>query len=481
MTALASICDFKDWIGPMVVKELRQGLRAKSFIGVFLGLQAMLVIITATMADAGGSNEAISMWFWGFINLVFIVIMPLRGFNTISQEARHKTLELVLMTRLDARRITYGKWFALYAQTLLFSISLLPFVIMRFFLGGVELATEIYVLILFTINSGALTALSVGVSAQPSALLRGAAALGIVFSFFPAQGILVQSFVYNFGSSMTLWASTEFWASFGTILLISAFVTLFMIDFGAGYIAPDAQNISTRKRLLTIGFVFLLLGFCLIPTVESRLMVGLALVFASIPCIDALCERPAAVASLYTPFVRRGFLGRLLGRFFYPGWQSGFFFALLISGAIGVFFYLSFYDPDPELRFLIAIVSFGVLIFPVAIIQYILPKTANPFVLYILIQLVTLAFCFAFLAIDNSSDSSGILPKLSFIPWASLIVSGNDYNYDAGKTPLITGSIATGVLIILLMGKALPIFRQIGQLEKVVADQLAGERKTLDG
>ncbi|MEM0895984.1 MAG: hypothetical protein AAGJ79_03785 [Verrucomicrobiota bacterium] len=481
MTALASIQDFKDWIGPMVVKELRQGLRTKSFIGVFIGLQTMLVIITIAMADAGSSGESISAWFWGFINLTFIVLMPLRGFNAISQEARHQTLELVLMTRLNARRITYGKWFALYAQTLLFSISLLPFVIMRFFLGGIEIATEIYILLLFTIASGALTAISVGVSAQPSALLRGAATLLIVFAFVPAQGFLVQFLFFDTRSSMTLWASSEFWASFGATVFVVAFVILFMVEFGAGYIAPDADNIATRKRLLTLGFVVVILGFAFAPAIELEAMVGISLIFATIPCIDALCERPAAVASLYTPFVRRGHPGRMAGRLLYPGWPTGLFFSLLIAGILGVAYFKSFPSVDEELRLLSPVICFGILLFPVFVIQLITPKTTNPFVLYILYQLITLAFCFAMLAIDSGNDSSHVLPLASFIPWAAVLVIGNDHLYDSTTTPLFLGTISSAILFLILLIKASPLLRQIGRLEVAVSDQLASERNSLDG
>ena len=39
------IADFPDWFGPMLVKELRQGLKTRGFVFSFIGLQTVLVLV----------------------------------------------------------------------------------------------------------------------------------------------------------------------------------------------------------------------------------------------------------------------------------------------------------------------------------------------------------------------------------------------------------------------------------------------------
>lgn len=44
--ALEGLSDFPEWLDPMVVKELRQGLRARWFVAPFLLLQALACFVT---------------------------------------------------------------------------------------------------------------------------------------------------------------------------------------------------------------------------------------------------------------------------------------------------------------------------------------------------------------------------------------------------------------------------------------------------
>jgi hypothetical protein len=50
--------DFSDRLSPMLVKELRQGLRTKAFIGVFLALQIILGVILLGAVSVSSSYQA---------------------------------------------------------------------------------------------------------------------------------------------------------------------------------------------------------------------------------------------------------------------------------------------------------------------------------------------------------------------------------------------------------------------------------------
>ncbi|MGB0774658.1 MAG: hypothetical protein ACPGUY_02355, partial [Akkermansiaceae bacterium] len=52
------ITDFPDKVNPMVVKELRQGLRGVSFVILFIAIQAALALILLTTAAAASYENA---------------------------------------------------------------------------------------------------------------------------------------------------------------------------------------------------------------------------------------------------------------------------------------------------------------------------------------------------------------------------------------------------------------------------------------
>ena len=50
--------DFPDRFSPMLVKELRQGLRTYTFVIVFLALQAILTFVLCATGAVGGSSHS---------------------------------------------------------------------------------------------------------------------------------------------------------------------------------------------------------------------------------------------------------------------------------------------------------------------------------------------------------------------------------------------------------------------------------------
>ena len=151
--------DFADWFSPIIVKELRQGMRARAFLGIFLAIQFfMIVCVLISLGD--GSHDAAAGFFWTFIGGAILFAMPLRGLATLNGEMKGNTMELMLLTQLSAWRITAGKWLALVLQTLLLVCAVLPYVVLRYFLGGVNLVDDLAMLGFMLIGSALATALA---------------------------------------------------------------------------------------------------------------------------------------------------------------------------------------------------------------------------------------------------------------------------------------------------------------------------------
>jgi ABC-type transport system involved in multi-copper enzyme maturation permease subunit len=167
--------DFSDRISPMLVKELRQGMRAKTFIMVFLALQTFLALILFSAGAASTSDSVggtISSIIFTFFSIAVLVIQPLRGTNALSSEVKGNTIDMMVLTRLSAWRIVWGKWIAIISQSALLFVTIIPYLILRYFFGGMNLVAEITALFLVFLTSMALTAVTVGLSGCSSVIIR---------------------------------------------------------------------------------------------------------------------------------------------------------------------------------------------------------------------------------------------------------------------------------------------------------------------
>jgi ABC-type transport system involved in multi-copper enzyme maturation permease subunit len=167
-----------DRFGPMTVKELRQGLRRSMFVIPFLAIQALAAAAMAAEfgRDAGGRfSEYVGVMnvvllfvsgpFWMVVSAVCAVVMPLGGLALMGQEMEEGNHELLLLTRLNRWSVVRGKFLMLWGLCALTFFSLLPYVVVRYFIGGIELPREV---------ACSLTVL--GLSAMISAGMIGASA-----------------------------------------------------------------------------------------------------------------------------------------------------------------------------------------------------------------------------------------------------------------------------------------------------------------
>ncbi len=479
--AAEKLTDFKDWIAPMIVKELRQGTRTRVFSIAFILLQAALIIVMLTsIADRGASRETAG-WFWFCIATAFMVVMPLRGFGAVANEMRMGTMDLILLTRQSSWRIMFGKWAALFSQTLLVAAALLPFVVIRYFVGGINMVEEVIWLLLLTINSAVFTALSVGMSGQHSVILRVTSALAIVtggFVFFGAG--IMDTMMRGHGLVGLVGGGIEVWPFLGLYALFALFATYYLLDMGATFFAPVAENHSTRKRLIALLFMGIVLGSTWFG-VDAEFASMMAAIPMIVVMIDALTEHPAPVASVYVPFVRKGPLARIAGKFLYPGWQTGLIFTIIVSGILCWFIiHVQALDDVDDLAVLVGLV--GTLIFPIVIKELLFSRYSNPFALYVFVQLIIIIAGSLLLAMDHEGrGGTEFLWYLSPIPFIGVLIAGNSNSYDAGSEILVLNCFSAAVCFLILFVKAFPIQRRLVELENVVAKMIAKERDALSG
>jgi ABC-type transport system involved in multi-copper enzyme maturation permease subunit len=128
------LTDFPERLSPMLVKELRQGMRTKAFVAVFLTLQIILGVILLSAGAAASSDDAgetISNIIFIFFSIAVLIIQPMRGITSLSSEVKGNTIDMMVLTRLSAWRIVTGKWASIVSQSALLLVTIIPYLILR--------------------------------------------------------------------------------------------------------------------------------------------------------------------------------------------------------------------------------------------------------------------------------------------------------------------------------------------------------------
>ncbi|OYW30849.1 MAG: hypothetical protein B7Z47_02900, partial [Chthoniobacter sp. 12-60-6] len=338
-TALPLLRDFSDRFSPIVVKELRQGLRTRFFTSALILFHALIILLLCT-ATLGAPVEAVNGIFWGIAGFMLLVVMPLRGFSSLHTETTDGTLDMLTLTSIPSFRILYGKWAALYSQSLLVAGSILPYMVARYFFGGVEILREAVALVMLGLGSGIITAGLLAFSAQTPVLLRIFLAVGIgagamplgFFTAFLVSTSQADSLVREF-FALARWEQCSL---VGGILALSVYVVYYFLALGSSRIAPPSENHSTRKRLVAFfahGVLMtagLLLAF-FNKDADVAMFAYVPLMFMTlIVCMDVMTEDMPRFPTAVSAIAQRGRLVRLTGRILHPGWASGVWFSALL-------------------------------------------------------------------------------------------------------------------------------------------------------
>jgi len=188
---------------PMVLKELRQGLRRGSFLIPFmlihlLAIASLYVEFFSTIELGYNQYTGVMQMglffeftpFWWVAGAVCIVLMPLGGLVLMGEEMDEGNYELLQMTELSRWQVVMGKLLAIWSITLLTFSSLLPYLIVRYFVGGMDVWRNIVLIFTVVLASAMVGAGAIGASAFKNPFARVAVFLLFVVSMV-ASGLSV--------------------------------------------------------------------------------------------------------------------------------------------------------------------------------------------------------------------------------------------------------------------------------------------------
>ena len=470
------LSDFPDRLSPMLVKELRQGLRTRSFIAVFLALQAILaVILLAAGAGATSDNagDTISNIIFVFFSIAVIIIQPMRGIAALSSEVKGNTIDMMVLTRLSAWRIVAGKWSAIVSQSALILVTIVPYLILRYFFGGMNLFGEIMFLALIFLSSATLTAVTVGLSASSSVILRSVLPMiALPIGAYSMLMMLMFNGMRGGGggiAEIVSLSTTESQIGVSLYIATCAYAGFFFLSIGTSLIAPYAENHSTLRRLISfvVTCIAAMIGSTDLVTDADVLPLLFTMILAPVFAIS-LTEFAPLVSPTYSRFTKFGLPGKLAGFFLFPGWPSGVFFCALLSLISAIPFVLNDHSYGDD-HYMYGLICLASLLFPAVVVNLLRTQGAQRVSNYVLFLIASGVITAVLAGIAESMSSKGFLWLFLWIP---PVLFALEEMSRSGDAVLIASVAITLILFGILIVMALAAYRKsLVEIEKSINPQ----------
>jgi hypothetical protein len=452
---------------------LRQGLRAKTFVGVFLGLQLFLGIVmlfATTASGLDGAGEAVSRIIFLFFSLAVLIVQPLRAINALHSEIKSTTLDMMVLTRLNARRIVAGKWASIVGQTLLLFVSIVPYLILRYFFGGMNLFTELLALGSIFVFSACLTAFNVGLSSNAAIIVRGIVPLiiaVIIFSFLMAMVAEFDDFLELF----TL-ADQETMAVYWGLMIGSVYLAWITFGLGVSAIAPAAENHSSLNRVVTLAMMAVAGVILYLANADAEVIPFIIGAVAFPGLLASITEPNHLLPRVTLPFVRRGFIGKFCGMFLYPCWSAGVHFSALLSVLIlavgGIMAMTATTSRFGEEEFTVLCSLIGAALFPALFLAFFQKRIQNRLGLYLAILIASFGLMLALVAVAESTNADASMWLFVWLPPVHLYLIDNSGTSDTAV--LLTSMLFTCLYLGILLIHAWSQYKIVRQAEQDAAE-----------
>ncbi len=463
--ALIHLTDFSDKLSPMLVKELRQGMRARSFTMLFLVFQCLLALILLTAGasfESDGAGSVASGIIFTMFSIAVLFIQPMRGVNALSSEITGNTIEMMVLTRLSAWRIVFGKWIAIVSQSALILTTIIPYLILRYFFGGMVLLGEMVFLTLIFLTSIALTAVMVGFSATTAKLARVLPIIGIVIL---AQ--LVPSYLLRgrFSSGMGYFTLSD-WESIvaiGCYLVFIAYIGWCALSHGTSAIAPAAENHSTPRRLVAGVLTVAAVTIGMIQELEPEFLATILAIILAPALVTALTEPPIIMPPMCTPFLKRGLFGRIAAGFLLPGWPTGVFYTALLAtiSLIGFGYCMLSGTHDPSIA-VVCLSFLGSVLLPALLAALFTKEDSKRFTNFMIFLVASICLAVAGLIFTGINSNESALWSLIWNPPVVLFMLGTSKFQN--ETLLMAIALVDSAIFLALLGAALKAY---GEYQRV--------------
>ncbi len=253
----AATKDFPDRFSPIFVRDLRRGLRSDFFVWTFVITHAIALI--ASLAEwaitqftgAVGFGSSFSFLSIGTIWLVFSLILPLSMFNALTPEVGNtRNIELLLTSNLKRWQIVRGKLYVELTLSSLLLFSLLPYVLIRYFLGGVELFATLGIIVGILVSNAVYSSIVIGASG-----FQNTAGRVFLILALGATSLMLMSSVSI--SGVTGMVASGVFLFFTSVLSIATII-VFSLQIGRARLKVAENPVDPPSSALVFLVIFLL-------------------------------------------------------------------------------------------------------------------------------------------------------------------------------------------------------------------------------
>lgn len=444
--------DFPAWISPMLVKELRQGIQSGAFAWTFVLLQvAMFLLMTFWVLDRSAGlasrievNRLFHGFFWTLFGFAAAIVIPFRAAGSMAAERMGNTLDLLRLTHLSSTQIVLGKWLAVMAQVLLVATAVLPYLVLQYFFGGLDLVSDLFSFVALLLVASVMTAASLAAAGQ-SPLARG---LLTALLFIGAP-----NFLFGFGSILGT-ATLSPWSALPAILVVATLLSAVMLIYAAAAIAPPAENHAGRVRLLALVATGMAMtaGAWLGP-VSATFVITMAVLLAAGIAIAELTADPVEIASIHVPFARFGPAGRIAAMVLTPGWATAVGFTLLAGFCLALAVLNGFSVARPTTRVAeMFILGVAAILFPLPLMLR-FPAGKSRRIAFFGVQIFSMVIYFlqSPLGFSNTPAAEIFRALTNLLPLAALGNVLDERASGGGSEPMIALALGTTAVAMLLV------------------------------
>lgn len=258
---------FDERVNPILVKEVRQSLRGRYFMVLFLLTLSAATLVSSILLFFAGREPSDVAGIYLFTAMLYClsvavhIFVPLAAFLSLGGEWDENTHDLLVLTNLRPGQIVVGKLLSAGVQVSLYYCVFGPFLIFAFLLRGLDLVVAGWALASMLCTSLALISLALALSSITSIKIIRYFLLAVAAVAFVTGAVNLPM-----PWAVLLWTPGEihdpaFLPVIIGILLGVVTIAAFAIAFATARLAHPEENRSTSLRILTTIVVLVGIGW----------------------------------------------------------------------------------------------------------------------------------------------------------------------------------------------------------------------------
>lgn len=253
-------------VNPIIVKEVRQGLRTRVF-WVFFSLMLVSCLFislgffaAAETTDSAGQYAFIS--FFVCLAAVQFFVIPYSAYRSMAKETEEETWVLLTLTGLGPRKILSGKLGSSVLQGTLYLSAAAPFLLFSYYLNGIDLPTILVAVLAAVAYQIFLVSISVSLATlAESRLVRSLLHFVVLGTLLGGLGTGIGLSAGLAEAARSLYASGTFWLTTTAVVFALVSTGVLLFETAAARLSLATEEYARGPRLAFIAQFTGLVGF----------------------------------------------------------------------------------------------------------------------------------------------------------------------------------------------------------------------------